>query len=509
MAVKRTQIDTALEKQILIGMIVSTEYLRDVTPIYMPDLLEIKFAPIVANWCMTYYNTYKKAPGLLIQELFESWERNNTNSEQIKYIDDFLATLSDEHEHADKFNAPYIMDKTLVYFKKRSYQLLSDDLRYHTQNDNIEDAEQTLNEFKKVERLVSKGIDPFNDMSAIQSSFDNNYEPLFIVPGKLGELMNDQLTRDSFIALLAPEKRGKSWWLQQLGMWAHRGRCNVVEFQVGDMSEPQRVRRQHISLARKSDKLKYCQSLLIPVLDCENNQKNLCDSRNRASNKWGVYEDGEKLPFEDAPDHNPCTYCSNIKGSNFKGATWQYKRAPVEPLEWREAYKVSQEYLKRVRPKGYKLFTYPSRSINVTQIKAQLDLLERTEGFVPDVILIDYADILAPEPNSSNEERHRKNETWLALRGLSQLRHCCVITASQADAASYYQTSITKSNFSEDKRIFGHVTAMFALNQTIEEKLAGIMRIAPLVIREDAYDESYNVHVGGSLAIGCPYLFSY
>jgi hypothetical protein len=136
-------------------------------------------------------------------------------------------------------------------------------------------------------------------------------------------------------------------------------------------------------------------------------------------------------------------------------------------------------------------------------------LWERTDGFIPDVIIIDYIDILAAEPNSPSEERHRKNETNMALRKLSQDYDCCVISATQADAASYYQKSITKSNFSEDKRIFGHVTAMFALNQTIEEKRKGLMRIAPLVIREDDYDESFNVTVGQCLAIGAPYLFSY
>lgn len=506
MSIKKTKIDTQIEKQILIGMVISGDYLKEILPVYHPDLFENRYSHIIASWCKDYFQKYGTAPKEAIREIFENWE-NSAQPEQAKYVGGFLANLSDEYEHAEKFNVKYLLDKSLHYFKKQSLKLLAEDLNFHLNKDDIQSAEEAMGSFRKVEKLITPGIDPFQDVDAIRKSFSQNYEPLFPIPGELGRMMTNQFTRNSFIVLLGPEKRGKTWWLMFLGQQAHKAKCNVAEFQVGDMSEDQRVRRQHISLARKSDKPKYCGPLLVPVLDCEYNQKDMCDDRNRTCG-FGVYEDGEILTHEEAGDYKPCTYCSG-KSKKFKGAIWHTKRPEVEPLNWREAYKVSQDYLKRVRPKGYRLSTHSSRSINVAGIRSQLELWERTDGFIPDVIIIDYIDILAAEPNCPSEERHRKNETNMALRKLSQDYDCCVISATQADAASYYQKAITKSNFSEDKRIFGHVTAMFALNQTIEEKRKGLMRLAPLVIREDDYDESFNVTVGQCLAIGTPYLFSY
>ena len=506
MSVKKTKIDTQVERQILTGMVVSDEFLKEIIPIYQPDLFENRFSHIIADWCKEYFDKYNAAPKEIIQDIFNKWE-GEAKPEQVKYIAGFLANLSDEYEHADKFNVKYVMDKAVHYFKKQSLKYLAEDIGHHLSKDDIVSAEETLVSFKKVERLICPGIDPYQNIEAIRKSFSENYEPLFQVPGELGRMMTPQFTRSSYIILLGPEKRGKTWWLMFLGQQAHKARCNVAEFQVGDMSEAQRVRRQQISLARKSDKPKYCGPMLVPVLDCEHNQKDVCTDRNRTCG-FGVYEDGDILAFEEAGDYKPCTYCSG-KNKRFKGAIWHTKRPEVEPLNWREAYRTSQDYLKRVRPKGYRLSTHSSRSINVAGIRSQLELWERTDGFIPDVIIVDYKDILAPEHGSSSEERHRKNETDMALRKLSQDYDCCVISASQADAASYYQKSITKANFSEDKRVFGHVTAMFALNQTLEEKRMGLMRLAPLVIREDEYDESFNVTVGQCLAIGAPYLFSF
>jgi len=506
MTIKRTKVNTQIERQILTGVIVSDRFLKDILPLYSPDLMEIKFSPIIMGWCKNHFEKYEKAPKELIKDIYLSWDRNEPNQEQSKFIGSFLSTLSEEFEHAEKFNAEYLMDKAVFFFKKRSMKNLSDDLKYHLDKDDVITAEQVMSEFHKVEKVMSKGIDIFEDVDALKRSFEENYESLFTIPGALGKMMTPQMTRNSFVCLMGPEKRGKSWWLQYLGMQAHRARCNVAEFQVGDMSEEQRIRRQYITLAKCSDKPQYCGPLLMPILDCDHNQHGRCVEGNKNES---VYDGEEKLTFEDCSNHEVCTECQGKKGKHFKGAIWHTKTQAQDPLTWRKGYQVKEAYNKRNRPKQYKLFTYSAGSCSVTDIRNQLEFEERVSGFVPDVIIIDYIGLLATEPKAGNDFRHNLNETNKALRRLSQDLHCCLITAIQADAASYYQKSLTKANFSEDKRIFGHVTAMFALNQTVEEKKEGVMRIAPLVIREDAYDESYNVTIGQCLAIGQPYLFSF
>ena len=128
---------------------------------------------------------------------------------------------------------------------------------------------------------------------------------------------------------------------------------------------------------------------------------------------------------------------------------------------------------------------------------------------MPDVILIDYADLLQSDVRDSF--RHQQNDIWMKLRGLSQERHCLIITPTQANSKSYEKALQGQSNFSEDKRKYAHVTAMYGLNQDPEgrEKKLGLMRINQLVVREGEFSPTNQVYIMQKLQIGRPYLGSF
>jgi hypothetical protein len=508
MALKRVKVDLSIEKSILTGMIISDRFLREILPIYNPTLLEIEFAPIIAKWCIRHFDKYEKAPAILIKDVFEAWRRSNPNAEQSKYIEIFLNTLSDEYEHSAKFNADYLMDKTLDYFKGRSLKILSEDISYYLEQDDLEGAEQAHSEYRKIEKITSPGIDVFDDEDAWRDAFADNSDVLFTVPGKLGKMLNEEFRRDTFVSLMGVAKIGKTWNMNFLAHQAVRARCNVAMFQAGDLSQGQMMVRNGIYITQRSNKPKYCGVIKIPVLDCVNNQKDICENPKRLC-KFGCYDtDGNILEYENAVGYVPCTNCYGNKG-NFKGTVWHELRRPVRPLTWQEAYKAAQEYKLRMKAKRFKLSTHSSKSLNVAGIIQQLNAWERIEGWVPDVILIDYADILAPERKGNKEARDDINETWMALRGLSQNRHCCVITATQANGMAIKEKSTNREHYAGDRRKYDHVTAMFSLSQTAEEKRQGVTRWGALVIREDDWDEDYHVNVLGCLAIGRPYLNSF
>lgn len=127
------------------------------------------------------------------------------------------------------------------------------------------------------------------------------------------------------------------------------------------------------------------------------------------------------------------------------------------------------------------------------------------EGWSPDVVVVDYADILAPERSAKGQDfRHQTNETWKALRRLSQKWHCLVVTATQSDADSYERKVLTKKNFSEDKRKLAHVTGMVGINQTEEEKQKGLFRLNWVLLREGVFYENRCITVAGCLAVARP-----
>jgi len=212
----------------------------------------------------------------------------------------------------------------------------------------------------------------------------------------------------------------------------------------------------------------------------------------------------EKLveAYENNPDYQPCSNCDKLKG-----CVWFEKREPVEPLTWREAYKKFKDFSKKHRSR-FKLCTYPNSTLTVREIERLLREWEREDGFRPDVIVIDYVDIMRPE-RRYDQFRHQQNELWMRLRALSQEWKCLVVTATQCASSGYDKELLRLSDFSEDKRKYAHVTAMYGLNQTVEEKKLGLMRINALVLRDEECNPNETVKVLQRLQIGRPVLESY
>ena len=131
------------------------------------------------------------------------------------------------------------------------------------------------------------------------------------------------------------------------------------------------------------------------------------------------------------------------------------------------------------------------------------------QGWIPDVVVADYADLLAPEPFTKNQEyRHQVNESWKIMRRVSQNHHLLFVTATQAAASSYASSVIRKTDFSEDKRKNAHVTGMLGINQTTEEKKLGIYRLNWVFLRDGAWTDTQVVTTAGNLGLCCPCLSS-
>lgn len=506
---KLRRVDATIDRQIITGMVVSTKFLKAIEPIYKPELLMTPFAVTVAYWCQEYVKLYDKAPGKDIQNIFYAKQREGLEDTQAEQIEQFLTSLSDEYQHAEKFNVNYLLDTAEKLFRQRSLKFLSEDIDAHLSQGQLEDAENCLTDYKKLERPTSMGINPLNDAEAYQKAFESREDPLFKLPGVYGEMLTPHLIRGGFIAFLGRAKIGKTWRLMDLGMWAIRDKCNVAFFQMGDLTQDDYMIRQGVHLAKKSNDARYCGELHIPVLDCEHNQRATCPCG--GGSKEGLYTeqgeiDKESLTFG---RHKVCVDPACIKNRQFEGAVFWGKRKKVEPLTWREAYQATNKWKKSRYIKGFKLASYSNSSVTVKNLEHQLDLWEQHNNFIPDVIIIDYADIMAPE-DARKEKREQEDMRWRALRRLSQERRVLVITVTQSNRSGFDNNNdISPTNVGEDKRKMDHVTAFFGLNQNEQEEEKGIIRISNLLSREGKRDVTRQVAVMQCLEIGQPYIASY
>ncbi len=508
-----------IERHILIGLITSTEYLQEIRDTWNIHLLESPMAKRLASWCIEYFDKYNKAPQKDIEGIYFQKLKSGLPKDIAEEIEeDILPDLSEEYER-DNFNLQYLLDQSKKYFNERHLEKHSEQIRAYVNSGELLEAERLANEYRPLQKEVGTAInlsDPAS-LERVDKAFSTALQPLIQYAGALGQFWNHQLTRDSFIAIMASEKRGKSYMLLDFAKRAVKQRLKVAFFQAGDMSESQQLRRIGINLLKKSDREEYCGKMYEPMKDCVYNQLDECSREVRECDHGAEFEGTPDVDWlrkevtkndlikalKDSPDYKPCHNCREYQHNNW-GAVWLREVNVGHALERGEVVRAFQRYFVD-KKRGLMLSTHANNTLSVPQIKTTLDIWYK-QGFVPDVIVIDYADLLTSE---TKEFRHQQNDIWKNLRSLSEERHCLVITATQADADSYGRNTLSMKNFSEDKRKYAHVTAMWGLNQDPKgrEKEIGIMRINEIVVREG--EPQRVVSVLQNLKRGQPVLTSY
>jgi len=506
-----------IERRIIIGAIVSNDFMSKAREIIDPSLFLSDTAKQLIGWCLEHYDAYGNVPERDIEGIFAQKVRDgDVGKDRVEWFDNILSGLSEEYERKS-FNADYLYDQCSKYMKERSLRFLSDCIRDEVDSGRLTDAETLVHSFMPtVDEGVGDVVEPFGRESIkhYEEAFKERENPLFKLPKAIGDMMNFELVRSGFISFMGEEKIGKTFFLMELAIRAASAGCNVAMFQAGDMTRNQQLRRFAIRMARKSDQERFCGLIWIPEADCALHQADDCrrEQRERSSrlglqsvkSVWELkYDDLVRLSKDNA-GHACCRNCSDMMG-----VPWLRARQPVNPLTWIEGYRKAREFESRYKAK-MKLATYANDTLTIREIFSKLKLWERKYGFVPDVIVIDYADLLAPDGDMYElDYRNRINSIWKRLRRLSEEHRCLVITATQAAASSYDKPLLRRSDFSEDKRKYAHITAMYGLNQTNEEKKIGIMRINELDVRESFFERVRTVKVLQRLQMGRPILTSY
>ena len=515
-----------MERRIVTGLIVSQDFIERIHPFWNPMFFESPELQMVADWCLTYFNQYRKAPDSSIQDLYmDNVKMGRVGKADAKYIEQLLGGLSDDYGRGNLFNSVYLYDKTIQYFKAKELELHNRRIQSLIDAGDVEEAEKVATTyapsmFEQV--VVGLDLSQKSALDAVERAFTSAYVPVLSYPGALGQMWNEHLIRGGFFTLLAPEKRGKSFMLMEMALRAVRQKANVAYFEAGDMTQAQVLRRICIYISQRSDKDKYCQGHFRPVGDCLLNQVDNCNRADRNCTH-GIFEaplegveknlaqylniETLREKYRKYPKYLPC---DSLSCNDRKGSIWIQEVLKTRALTAPTAKKALRKFFKRYR-RRFKLINYSAGTLTVSEIRRVLDLWERQDGFVPDIIVIDYSDLLSADDGKTSDFRHRQDHVWKSLRALSQERHVLLLTATQADADSYKKGRLSLSNFSEDKRKLAHVTAQYGLNQDPQgrEKKLGIMRINEIVVREGEFSPDNEVTVLQDLAIGRPFLESY
>lgn len=462
---KITKVDNKQSRMILTGMIVDKRVLSKLAPKWEKDgLFGSLWENLVAGWCIRYFKKYGKAPSSSIENLFASWAQDNKDKETTKAVELFLSSLSSDYARLKKsINSDYIVDTAASYFTAIKIDRLREALEGDRDLGKLDSAVAKINGFRKIEVGLGSHVDVLQDESAMMTAMENKPESLVKYEGALGKFFGRSLARDNFVAYMGPMKRGKTFWCIDLGWRAMLQRKKVAYFQVGDLTQDQMMLRFGARASRR------------PI------------------HKGTISIPKSLVIRDDMP------VIENSITKDFK-----------DDLSWQEAVQACKGIMKdKVRSdvSYFRLSTHPNSSLTVDGLRAIIEQWAY-DDWVPDVVIIDYADILAPPVGFNGESRDAVNHNWKALRRLNQELHCLMVTATQANAASFSANTLEMAHFAEDNRKYAHVTAMIGLNQNDDEKENEVTRLNFLVLREDRFSVKSTVYTAGCLAITNPAIVS-
>ena len=127
--------------------------------------------------------------------------------------------------------------------------------------------------------------------------------------------------------------------------------------------------------------------------------------------------------------------------------------------------------------KGFRTIQNGFRTIKVTKnntktsqtIKNHIEKLKR-RNFVPDMIIVDYGDLIRPENSRKDEKRHQLETIYEELRGIAQICECPLWTASQTNRSGLNAEVITMESISEAFNKCFVADFIFTVSRTVEDK---------------------------------------
>lgn len=132
----------------------------------------------------------------------------------------------------------------------------------------------------------------------------------------------------------------------------------------------------------------------------------------------------------------------------------------------------------------FKIHEFPTGSMRVSDLRR---LLERykAKGTVFDMVVVDYADLMAPERFTDNSIENSKG-VYVALRGLAMMEDIAILTATQTNRDGAKKVVATMTDIAEDFNKVRIADIIISLNRTEEERTLNQARLYFAACRNQA-----------------------
>ena len=503
--ITRKKIDVTIEKRIVLGMAVSTEFLFGIQENYSREYFLNPHLRKLSEWFIDYFNVYQEAPDTDVQNVFLQ-NKTQIKVEEADIIEGILKELSDLYKASgEATNAPFLIDTALQYFKKQELLQRNAEVAYLLEKDEVNEAENVFLNIKKIAKLTNQWINPLDDDHVFKAMEDDK-EEFLLMPGALGKFIGN-IKRGWLVGISAPFKRGKTFFALDMGVIGMLlgMRVAVISLEMSLTEMTGRIIKRFVPSVSVDAPI---EARTLTVFDCKRNQTGECDIPQRYCRSPLFSEDGTIPDFRPNMTYEPCTYCKDHPEykQEYKPSSWFIENDwPTfdYPTVATKMEQIDKEHKNKIR-----FLSFPKFSANVQDIYRSLEILERTENFIPDILIVDYVDILKEE-NENIQGVAKEDRSWTALSALGQERKMVVVTPTQVTREGLDANIVRTKHSARWIGKVGHVDVFLALNQTAEEKKLGFMRVGMLAHRHKFFGETDQVSVLQNIYAGQTHLDSF
>jgi len=386
---------------------------------------------LIAERCVTYWRQYGHAPKAHTADLFADILEDPTNrrASLIRRILMQMAMLS------EGINAKYVVDT--LQRKNREGQLKEAILRsaeiITRQGDSsIEDVEEILADIMRARnQMFERGVkldDPLEEFIEWLRNDNREFSTGIAVLDRRGIVP----ARKRIFLLIGPKGGGKSWFLVGVAKAALLRRLRVL----------------HISLENSENetRMRYYQSLFgVPQQSAEMTRAPI------------ILRDGNgdirAIEHEDVPvqfDLNSPVLAEELA-------------ARMEQLRGKESNLIIKQF--------------PNRALSVEMLSAYLDSIEMVDGFIPDLMVLDYPKLMKQNARSASDYRISLGHNLERLRALAFERNLALVVVDQLNRKGNENEVARSTDIGEDISQIQTADIVLTYSATRPERQFGLARV--------------------------------
>jgi replicative DNA helicase len=388
----------------------------------------------IAARCYDYVDKYRKAPQGHLPDILDDKLRSANKREAALY-EDVLVAL---HEASEQVNVAYVMAQLETFVKRQSLRSIAIDLTKALQRDTDESLEQadTLIHQARVDGL--KLFDPGLRLSdARVLDFLDIQNEAFPTGIPALDKRGFGPTRKELWLFIANTKGGKTWALMHLAKVAamHRLRVCHITLELSEDRAAQRYVQSFFAVSKRKENFK--------------------------ATRFEHDTLGRIIGLEQCPINASMSLAdANVRGKLLKRLT--KGRRMMQNIMVKE---------------------FPTGALTVHQLKAYLDNLEAVERFTPDLLIVDYPDLMKLDKDNL---RMSLDELYKDIRGIAVERNIAVAVVSQSHRAAAKAKLVGAENVAEAYSKIAHADTVITMSQTKHEAQYGLARLHVAAGRNDA-----------------------